>query len=191
MSSFTNCATYASATTARPALPGAQGYQPGELFPVLGVDYPLTLTPTARPDLQFNGAVFCMSARAHPRASLLFERWYRRHARAEFTRRVAHLAGQHGFQPGSVRISSARTRWGSCSASGTLSFAWRLVMAPPEIIDYVIIHELCHLRQRNHSPAFWTLVTGLLPNYRLQRDWLKINGARLGLAPAGASETTR
>jgi predicted metal-dependent hydrolase len=94
---------------------------------------------------------------------------------------VAHFAGLHGFEPGKLRISSARTRWGSCSRQGTLSFTWRLVMAPEEVIDYVVVHELCHLRHLNHSKAFWGLVEGILPDYKVRRAWLKRHGERLQL----------
>lgn len=84
-------------------------------------------------------------------------------------------------RPEKLRISSARTRWGSCSAKGTISLTWRLVMAPPEILDYVIVHELAHLKVKNHSSAFWKVVETYLPGYQNQRKWLKQNGHTLDL----------
>jgi predicted metal-dependent hydrolase len=78
-----------------------------------------------------------------------------------------------------VRISSARTRWGSCSSRGSLSFTWRLVMAPVEVVDYVIVHELAHLRVHNHSPEFWKEVARLMPDYAQRKQWLKDNGRLL------------
>lgn len=78
-----------------------------------------------------------------------------------------------------IRIGSQRTLWGSCSPRGVLSFNWRLVLAPFEVLDYVVVHELCHLRALDHSRRFWNLVEGRRPNWRKQRDWLREYGAEL------------
>jgi predicted metal-dependent hydrolase len=78
-----------------------------------------------------------------------------------------------------IRIGGQRTLWGSCSARGTLSFNWRLVLAPTQVLDYVVVHELCHLRVPNHSPRFWTLVERHRPHWRDQRDWLREYGPEL------------
>jgi predicted metal-dependent hydrolase len=78
-----------------------------------------------------------------------------------------------------IRIGGQRTLWGSCSAGGTLSFNWRLVLAPLEVLDYVVVHELCHLRVLNHSRAFWELVEGRRPHWREQRAWLREHGSEL------------
>jgi predicted metal-dependent hydrolase len=78
-----------------------------------------------------------------------------------------------------IRIGGQRTLWGSCSPRGTLSFNWRLVLAPLEVLDYVVVHELCHLRVPNHSRAFWALVEGLRPRWREQRTWLREHGPEL------------
>ena len=78
-----------------------------------------------------------------------------------------------GVAYGRIRIGGQRTLWGSCSPAGTLSFNWRLVLAPLEVLDYVVVHELCHLRVPNHSPAFWRLVEERRPHWREQRAWLR------------------
>ena len=78
---------------------------------------------------------------------------------------------------GTVRLSSARTRWGSCSARGNLNFHWKLILMPPEVLDYVVVHELAHRREMNHSPRFWAIVEKVLPDYKERRRWLKENGA--------------
>jgi len=78
-----------------------------------------------------------------------------------------------------IRIGDQRTRWGSCSSRGTLSFSWRLVLAPFEVLDYVVVHELCHLRVPNHSKGFWTLVERWRPGWRDQREWLREYGPEL------------
>jgi predicted metal-dependent hydrolase len=78
-----------------------------------------------------------------------------------------------------IRIGDQRTVWGSCSSAGTLSFNWRLVLAPLEVLDYVVVHELCHLRVPNHSKSFWTLVEASRPGWRQQREWLRDRGPEL------------
>jgi predicted metal-dependent hydrolase len=84
-----------------------------------------------------------------------------------------------GVSYGDVRIRDQRTRWGSCSARGTLSFNWRLALTPFEVLDYVVVHELCHLREPNHSASFWNLVASRRPGWRRRRDWLNRHGPEL------------
>ena len=108
------------------------------------------------------------------------ERRYRREARARLMRSVEH----HGHRLAldgwrRIAVRDQRTRWGSCSTSGTLSFNWRLAMAPPPVLDYVVVHELCHLSCPDHSPAFWELVERALPGSREQRAWLRRHGHEL------------
>jgi hypothetical protein len=90
-------------------------------------------------------------------------------------------ATELGLVYASLRITSARRRWGSCGPKGTLNFSWRLVMAPPPVIDYVIVHELAHLEIRNHSRLFWERVARWSPDYKQQQAWLKANGRLLSL----------
>jgi predicted metal-dependent hydrolase len=84
-----------------------------------------------------------------------------------------------GVEPARVQIRDQRSRWGSCSTRGTLSFNWRLVLAPFDVLDYVVVHELCHLREPNHSSRFWKLVEQRRPEWRAQRDWLHEHGPEL------------
>jgi predicted metal-dependent hydrolase len=88
-------------------------------------------------------------------------------------------AGLIGVEYGRIRIGGQRTLWGSCSPRGTLSFNWRLALAPPDVLDYVVVHELCHLRVPNHSRRFWELVERHRPHWRQQRDWLRVYGPEL------------
>jgi predicted metal-dependent hydrolase len=153
--------------------PRPKTFREGDTFPYLGRLYILEVTNSGHVPLVFKDDRFQLHRAALPFARGAFARWYRSRARQHLAARVAQLSAQHGFNPGKVRITSARTRWGSCSSKGTLSFPWRLVMAPPDVVDYVIIHELCHLKEHNHSPRFWALVGAILPDYKSKLKWLK------------------
>ena len=98
--------------------------------------------------------------------------WLSREARAFFPDRVRELAEGCGFAFGKIRITGARTRWGSCAASNNLNFSCRLMLCPPDVVEYVILHELCHTVHHNHSAAFWALVGQHCPDYREKRAWL-------------------
>lgn len=106
---------------------------------------------------------------------------HKKYARKIFEARVAYFHQFTGGDYTSITIRDQKTRWGSCSGRGTLSFNWRLILAPPEILDYVVVHELCHLTHMNHSKEFWGLVGKILPDYKIRRKWLKENGHTLRL----------
>lgn len=111
------------------------------------------------------------------------ERWYRRTARVEIAPRVQAATATLGVQSTGLTIRNQRTRWGSCSAQGALSFNWRLLLAPEEILDYVVWHECCHLVHLDHSPRFWALVAAHVPDHRARAAWLRDHGATLILEP--------
>jgi predicted metal-dependent hydrolase len=92
---------------------------------------------------------------------------------------VDEEAPELGVEVRRIEVRAQRTRWGSCSANGTLSFNWRLVLAPLEVLDYVVVHELCHLRVPDHSSRFWRLVESRRPDWRRRRDWLSAHGGEL------------
>ena len=104
---------------------------------------------------------------------------YRDAARTRFEERVAHYLPLTGGQYTSITIRDQKTRWGSCSSRGTLSFNYRLIFAPPVVLDYVVVHELCHLTFMNHSKEFWNKVADLMPDYRKQKKWLNEHGHEL------------
>ncbi len=112
-------------------------------------------------------------------------RWYIEEARAVLTERTAYWAGVLGVRPQRVFIREQRSRWGSCSSRGNVSYNWRVVMAPPAVVDYLVIHELCHMREANHSAAFWRLVAAADPDFKEHRRWLQSNGALLTRLFAG------
>ena len=109
---------------------------------------------------------------------------YRRKAREAFEQRTKHYAREMGVEYEEIELRNQRTRWGSCSTSGTLSLNWRLTMAPSEIVDYVVIHELAHLREPNHDKAFWALVAKHDPEYEAHAQWLNDHGTRLVFSSA-------
>ncbi len=109
----------------------------------------------------------------------LLEWWYRDEARRIINLRVREFAAILGVIYSRLTIRDGRSRWGSCSSLGGLNFSWRLILAPPEILDYVVIHELAHLRELNHSPRFWAIVAAHCPAYRTHQRWLKEHGAAL------------
>jgi predicted metal-dependent hydrolase len=109
------------------------------------------------------------------------ERWYRRRARAEIAPRLDAATAAAGTSYGGLTIRGQRTRWASCSASGAMSFNWRLLLAPAPVLDYVVWHEVCHLEVMDHSPRFWRLLAERCPDYRAHAGWLRRHGATLVL----------
>lgn len=104
---------------------------------------------------------------------------YRQAAKEYIPKRAAYYAGLLGVDYNTITIRDQKTRWGSCSSKGNLSFSWRLILAPPKVLDYVVVHELCHRLEMNHSPRFWALVESIMPDYKTHRKWLKENGEKL------------
>ena len=107
------------------------------------------------------------------------EKEYRRVAKEYIPKRARYYADILGVDFSSVRIAEQKTRWGSCSQRGTLSFNWKLMLAPARVLDYVIVHEVCHLKEMNHSDTFWAWVGFLMPDYKEHRKWLKEHGEQL------------
>lgn len=165
----------------RRSQPAQRQFSEGETFPLMGKPYPLKIVKSQRASLNFESGKFLLAEKARPRASEAFTRWYRQMAELLLPGRVETLAKQHKFKPAKIRITSARTRWGSCSSTATISLTWRLVMAPPEVIDYIIIHELAHLKVKNHSKTFWDAVAALMPDYKKHAEWLKKHGQSLDI----------
>jgi hypothetical protein len=114
----------------------------------------------------------------------LLERWLRAEARRVIAARVTARAGEMGVQPAGLSIRDQSTRWASAAASGRLSFSWRLVLVPPEVLDAVVVHELAHLRVRGHSAAFWTLVERYAPQTPRARRWLRVHAREVRAALA-------
>jgi len=116
---------------------------------------------------------------ASVRSSL--EAWYRAHATSKLKEKTLRYASILGVKPNSVSIKDYKARWGSCSLSGDISYNWRIIMAPHHIVDYVVVHELCHLLEHNHSARYWRLVGNVIRDYKECREWLKVNGFKLSI----------
>lgn len=99
--------------------------------------------------------------------------FYKNEAKKLLDEKVAYYSRMVGVNPTSVKINSAKTRWGSCSAKGSLNFSWKLILAEESVVDYVVVHELCHLKQMNHSNLFWAEVQKVVPDYKQKREKLK------------------
>lgn len=161
----------------RQTLDGIEGPLPVTLglhLPVEGVI--LTLAPGATRHAAIEGATLLVPAARPAAAALAF---LRNRARERLTQRVAHHAQALGRPAGTLTLRDTRSRWGSCTAKGDLMFNWRLILAPPPVLDYVAAHEVAHLAQMNHSPAFWAEVARLFPAHLEARRWLKTQGTHL------------
>lgn len=111
----------------------------------------------------------------------ILEQWYIRQAEKILTERTEHFSKILEVCPHAILVKSYNAQWGSCSSKGKISYNWKIMIAPLYIVDYLVVHELCHLIEHNHSRAFWKLVQNVLPNYLALRYWLKHNGFRLQL----------
>lgn len=170
-------APWIAARLAEHATRQAQLAARGNELPYL--DQTLTVVPVAgRTRADRHGDRLLVPAE-QPEAAI--ERWYRRMARTEIERRLEPICRTLGVTHGKVSIRGQKTRWGSCSSSGALSFNWRLMLAPEAVLEYVIWHEACHLRVMNHSPRFWKLVAAHNPQYNANARWLRENGTLLVL----------
>lgn len=149
-------------------------YEEGEIFWFLGRPYPLHLADDAGAGIRRTDRL-CVSRTIGPDIRSAIQRWYAEEAAKEIHSRCMWFSMMTGYSPASIRITGATGRWGSCNHRGGLNFSWRLIQAPLEIVDYVIVHELVHLRQPDHSAKFWAKVEALMPDYKRRREWLREN----------------
>lgn len=157
------------------ALPDRCAIVPGAVIPLEGQPLIVTLGTVRAACAQ--GECLLVPAGAPPGARA--QAYLKLRARQRIDERVRHHAALLGRVPGRITLRDPRSRWGSCSSAGDLMFSWRLIMAPPEVLDYVVAHEVAHLAQMNHSPAFWAEVARLMPGYKAPRGWLREQGSSL------------
>ena len=158
----------------------------GESFLYLGSSYRLQLVAQQDEPLKLKDGRFCLLRAVvenggNESAHMAFEAFYKEKGLPRLQKRVAHFATKVGVSAGEIQIKDLGYRWASCLKNGDLHFHWKCLMAPLTVIDYIIVHELCHLHHRDHSEAFWNEVDKVLPNYRERKDWLRMRGAELDL----------
>jgi len=158
-------------------------YVSGEVFSYLGANYRLKVEDGAFAPVKLQHGCLIVtvpggSTHAHLVRNALI-RWYKQRAYEKLNQKVEQLAPQVGAHPSQVEIKSFKARWGSCSSTGIVQFNWRIMLAPTQMVEYVVIHELCHLLQHNHSKAYWREVERVMPDYHICREWFKTNGTRL------------
>jgi len=156
-----------------------RNYQEGEKFPFLGDKCEVVVE--SRSSSTVEDSVFRLAEHHVKDTSVkrALETLYRRKAREVFEERADHFAGQMGVEYEQIEVRRQKTKWGSCSTTGTLGLNWRLMMTPREIVDYIVIHELAHLREPNHTDDFWSLVAEYDPAYEKHARWLEENSAQL------------
>ena len=157
-------------------------YVSGESFIYLGKTYRLKLTQNDAGEIKLRQGQFVLGVDKtfsdEQRACSVKQqlaRWYQDHAEQRLREKIAHYSAIVGVEPRAVIVKSYRSRWGSCSIHGDISFNWKIIIAPHRIVDYVVVHELCHMHQHNHSRKFWECVERVMPDYQECRRWLKEN----------------
>lgn len=154
----------------------------GEGFLYLGSSYRLLFVQEQEEPLKLKDGRFCLlreivETGGEVAAKREFEKFYAEKGLERIKKRVAHFVPKVGVAPVSVDVKDIGFRWGSCTSDGRLSFHWKCMMATPMVIDYIIVHELCHLHHRDHTEAFWNEVDKVMPDHRERKQWLRRNGA--------------
>lgn len=160
------------------ALPPRIPFAPDAAIPVLGEPHRIRHRPEARRGVWSEDGLLNVSGGAEHLPRRVRD-WLRERARRELSARVHPLAAQLGQRVAGVVVRDQKSRWGSCTTDGRLAFSWRLVLAPEAVLHYVAAHEVAHLVEMNHSPAFWRVVRRLMPEMAAPRHWLKLNGQAL------------
>ena len=158
--------------------PAAVPFEDGEILPLFGEALEIVHRPEARRGVWQEEDCICVSGDAPYLARRLTD-WIKKQTKEKVQDEARRCVEILDCQHGRITLRDPKTRWGSCSASGDLSFSWRLAFAPPQVLRYVVAHECAHLREHNHSHRFWKLVRQLDPNFRASEKWLKNKGAQL------------
>jgi predicted metal-dependent hydrolase len=157
-------------------------YQEGDKFLYLGTEYPLQVSDVYKQKLLFNEAFIIPSAiakRSKKAVKTLITSWYKKRAKDLLAQRLMIYSSNNSLPYEEFRLTSAKTRWGVCTSHNNIRLNWKLIMAPLDVLDYVVVHELCHTVNHNHSKAFWLSVENILPDHKLKKKWLKENGHTL------------
>ena len=158
-----------------PPIPPKQ-FVSGEGFPYLGRSYRLLLVPSLDVPVKLEAGRFKMPRTEVARGRGHMVRWYAAHARPWLQARLERHAGRVRVTPARVVVQDLGFRWGSCGKGGSLYFHWQAILLPPRIIEYVVVHELVHLREPHHTPAFWKALERAMPDWEERRRWLAVRG---------------
>jgi predicted metal-dependent hydrolase len=159
-------------------LPGKVALADGTAVPILGVPHPIRHAPNAKRGVWIEDGALMVSGGSEHVGRRVTD-FLKAEAKRLILPQAAELAARIGRKPGRVSVKDTRSRWGSCSSAGDLAFSWRLVLAPDWVLTYVVAHEVAHLAEMNHSPAFWAVVEGLVGDPRRAKAWLKSHGPGL------------
>lgn len=160
--------------------PRGKEFVNGESFFYLGKNYKLKIVSNIDVDIELKDNLL-LSLGKVPYARDFIKKWYKSEAEKKIRARCEWYTKLTGYKPLSIKITDAQKRWGSSGPKRTVNFSWRLIMAPLEIIDYVVVHELVHLDQRDHSRLFWDKVKSIMPDFKKRQKWLKDNGRELNI----------
>ena len=149
----------------------------GETFLFLGEEF--SFKTMEGDEIQIAGSELLFPRRFLAKAEARLIYWYKEKAIEVIAESANHYSRVSGWKFKTINITGAERRWGSCSFSGAINFSWKLIMAPREVVDYVVVHELAHITEKNHSPRFWKKVESVLPNYKVHEKWLKDYGKTL------------
>jgi len=171
---------------AGPKVLADKNYEEGERFLSLGKDLPLHIEVDPELDkpiveVTTDSIVVKVAVLKKTEIKKAMEKHYRRQCRKKIQKRIAYYQKHFKVKPRNIEIVNSDLIWGSCSSERNLRFNWRLMMAPEESIDYIVVHEMCHLVHMNHSKSFWTLVGRILPDYKIRTEWLTQNGGAMTL----------
>ncbi|MBW6515910.1 MAG: M48 family metallopeptidase [Candidatus Cloacimonetes bacterium] len=160
--------------------PKERRFDEGASILYLGEEYPISYREHTEQIIELGDKLF-FNSKAQPKIREILVAWYIYQGYQIIPQRVKELSEKFNYRPNDVKITKAERRWGSCSSKGSLCFSWRLMMAPLEVIDYVIVHELVHLEVRDHSSRFWKRVESFMPDFRQRKKWLRENDRRMRL----------
>lgn len=163
------------------AAPPPTRFCDGERLLYLGRRYEMRIIDSPGTHVGLLDGTFHIPRQVVPYAARFMKSWYRREALRLINERCLYFSNIFGYAPRAVRISNAEKRWGSCGPGGTLNFSWKLAMAPPEVLNYLVVHEMAHMMHPNHSRLFWEAVESVLPDFASGREWLKDNGHLLAI----------
>lgn len=142
----------------------------------LGEETKLLISNEDFENIKFNGINFYISRKNKDNSKELLHKFYIDQANKIIKKRIIFYTKKYNFRINKIKISNANTRWGSCGAQNNININWKLIMADKKIIDYVIIHELAHTIEHNHSKNFWGIIENIMPDYKERKDWLRKNG---------------